>query len=133
VAVDRMYRQGDVLLVAVGGVPAGASPVGRRGGRLVLAYGEATGHAHTIDSDDAALFDGGPTERPVVSRGDSSNSFILAVRPEAARSVYLDVRGVEPVLLRHQEHDSILVDPGTYRVVRQREYAPRAAPRPVAD
>ena len=107
-AIDRMYRQGDVLLVAVDGVPPGASSVGRDGGRLVLAYGEATGHAHTIESDHAALLATGP-------------------------GVFLDVRGPEPVMLVHQEHESIAVDPGTYRVVRQREYTPRAAPQWVAD
>jgi hypothetical protein len=29
-----------------------------------------------------------------------------------------------PVTLEHQEHDPIVIPPGAYRVIRQREYAP---------
>jgi hypothetical protein len=32
------------------------------------------------------------------------------------------VRGAAPVALRHEEHDTLAVEPGAYRVVRQREY-----------
>ncbi|SEN13440.1 hypothetical protein [Nonomuraea pusilla] len=46
-----MYRQGDVLIVPVPeeSVPRGMKPQARDArGRLVLAYGEATGHCHAI-------------------------------------------------------------------------------------
>ncbi|MET8861814.1 hypothetical protein ABZW11_02540 [Nonomuraea sp. NPDC004580] len=46
-----MYRQGDILLVPVpeASAPAKMRPEPRDAcGRLVLAYGEATGHAHAI-------------------------------------------------------------------------------------
>jgi hypothetical protein len=39
------YRQGDVLLVAVPAIPEDARPLPRDEGRVVLALGEATGHA----------------------------------------------------------------------------------------
>ena len=45
-----MVRQGDVLLVPVDAIPEAAKPVARDHGRVVLAYGEATGHAHAISS-----------------------------------------------------------------------------------
>lgn len=90
-------RQGDVLLVPVDEIPSQARPVARMGGRAVLAEGEATGHAHAIRSPGASLLEDGE-ER------------------------YLHVRG--PVTLGHEEHAPIVVVPGTYRVVIQREYVP---------
>jgi hypothetical protein len=49
-------RQGDVLLVPIAPsrIPAGRV-VPRDRGRIVLAYGEVTGHAHAIDSATAVL------------------------------------------------------------------------------
>lgn len=103
-------RQGDVLLVAVPAIPQAARPVPRVGGRIVLAYGEATGHAHTIRAREATL---------------------LAVGDERF------LRVAAPVELGHEEHASIAVPPGTYRVVIQREYVPRSISgtpwRPVVD
>lgn len=40
-------RQGDVLLVAVAALPSDCAEVPPEGQRLVLAHGEATGHAYT--------------------------------------------------------------------------------------
>jgi hypothetical protein len=90
-------RQGDVLLVPVDEVPDGARPRGRVDGRVVLAEGEVTGHAHAIRSTGATL----------LGAGDER---------------YLRV--TTPVTLDHEEHSPIEVAPGTYRVVIQREYVP---------
>ena len=44
-----LYRQGDVLLRAIDAIPDSATfTVERDAGRIVLAYGEVTGHAHAI-------------------------------------------------------------------------------------
>ena len=43
-----MFRQGDVLVVPVDEIPTGLKKVPREQGRLVLAHGEATGHAHVV-------------------------------------------------------------------------------------
>ena len=104
-----LLRQEDVLLMPIDGLPKGVVPVEPRNGRLVLADGEATGHAHAVPERRAGahLFAGGALTR--TSR--------------AAR--YLLVKG-EPAMLVHEEHDPIAVPAGAYRVVRQREYEPRA-------
>jgi hypothetical protein len=102
-----MYRQGDVLVVAFEGIPRRAKSVDRDRGRVVLAYGEATGHAHAIADPGAALL-------------------------QHEDELYLRVTAAGGVGLRHEEHDTIVVPPGSYRVVRQREYAPEA-PHVVAD
>src|SRR5262245_66590796 len=100
-AVPRgLIRQGDVLLVPVSKLPDGARPVGS--GRLVLAEGEATGHAHVVDDASASLHR----------------------EPWFSGRIYLDVEGGGPVFLVHEEHDPLAVPGGLYEVRRQREYAP---------
>jgi hypothetical protein len=107
---QHQYRQGDILLVSLRTPPEHVTrDVERSGGRLILAEGEATGHAHTIISESAEL-----------------------VTSDQAAELYLLVHGDEPVELLHQEHDAITIAPGTYKVVRQREYTPEAI-RQVAD
>jgi hypothetical protein len=102
-----MYRQGDVLVVAINAIPRRAKPVDRDRGRVVLAYGEVTGHAHAIADSGAALL-------------------------QHEDDQYLRVTAAGGVGLKHEDHDTIEVPRGDYRVVRQREYAPEA-PRVVAD
>jgi hypothetical protein len=101
------YRQGDVLLVRVAERDlAEARRIERIEGRIILAYGEVTGHAHAIDAALAELFE------------------------ERDGTLYLKLDG--PAALTHEEHGAIELDPGIYRVVRQREYSPEAI-RQVAD
>lgn len=91
-------RQGDVLLVpADGGLPPEARVLPRSGGRVVLAEGEATGHAHAIRGAGTTLHAVGDTRLLVVTA---------------------------PVILDHEEHAPLVVEPGTYEVVIQREYVP---------
>ena len=51
-----MYRQGDVLLVRDDAASVDGTEVARDQGHVVLAYGEATGHAHAIASKAATLY-----------------------------------------------------------------------------
>jgi hypothetical protein len=129
-----LIRQGDVLLVPVDPELANGEAVQRRrdvprvGGRLVLVEGETTGHAHAILDTHARLeVQEFGEHRPVwINRGVWSGSRIV-----------LFVEDV-PATLEHEEHDPLLVAPGSYEVRRQREYAPasdqqRAGWRTVAD
>ena len=104
-----MYRQGDVLIVPVKSIPKAIEPVEREAGRVVLAHGEVTGHAHAIKNKRAALF-----------------------RDPKLAAIFMRVSGDVPVALEHDEHDTIQIPPGNYRVIRQREYSPEAI-RNVAD
>jgi hypothetical protein len=106
-----LIRQGDLLLVPVADLPEDARVIRR--GRLVLARGEATGHAHVVEDDRAFLHDLGWAW--------------------AGDEVYLSVVGDAPVSLVHEEHDTLVVSPGVYEVRRQREYAPRERFRRVSD
>ena len=109
VAKRGLIRQGDLLLVPVSGLPERASLV--RSGRVVLAEGEATGHAHVVDNNGASLHR-------------------LAWRSEVS---HLGVEGAEPVFLVHEEHDRLVVPAGVYEVRRQREYAPSGRSGRVSD
>lgn len=104
-----MYRQGDVLIVSVKSIPHTVDPVDRENGRVVLAHGEVTGHAHAIKDQRAALF-----------------------RDLKLGAIFMNVGGDAPVALEHDEHDTIAIPPGNYQVIRQREYSPEAI-RNVAD
>lgn len=103
-----MYRQGDVLIVPADRVPADQKRQPRDAGRVVLAYGEVTGHAHAIRDVGAELY------------GSDLDARFLEVLAEG---------GVELV---HEEHATITIPPGAYRVIRQREYSPESE-RWVAD
>lgn len=93
-----MWAQGDVLVVAVDAVPPAAVPVAPEGDRYILARGEATGHHHSIRI--------GPTV--AMFRDDGGGGGTFYVRAEA------------PAMLEHQEHATIALPPGSYRVARQR-------------
>jgi len=105
----KTYRQGDVLLIEQplprSWLPARLSRVARDAGRLVLAYGEVTGHAHVIDAPEAEA----------VQLSDQDNGRFLKLMSDAP--------------LVHEEHDTIKVPKGTYRVVQQEQFVPDPATR----
>lgn len=68
---------------------------GQQERNAILAYGEATGHHHKLVGS------------------------VETMREQGEISMF---RVVESTPLVHQEHDTITVEPGVYRVVRQREY-----------
>jgi hypothetical protein len=90
-------RQGDVLLVRVAADLSSATDLPRDGGRVILAYGEVTGHAHAIREPHAVL-------RLLDGRR------------------YLDAP--RPFVVEHEEHAPVSLDVGTYEIVIQREYVP---------
>lgn len=103
-------RQGDVLIVPTTPPTTALTPVARDHGRIVLAYGEVTGHAHAITDPDAQLL-----------TDDTGRRFIQVL---ADAGVTLD----------HEEHSTIVLPAGWYEVVGQREYTSADMPaRAVAD
>jgi hypothetical protein len=106
--IPWMIRQGDVLMIAVDAIPNDAVEQPRdESDRVVLAYGEATGHGHALHEPGVAML------------------------RAANQEVFLRV--LEPSTLVHEEHDRIAIPPGLYRVVRQREWSDADKPTRVAD
>jgi hypothetical protein len=91
------------MIAAVAALPEQAQP--RPG--LILARGEITGHGHRIASPDTA------------DLWEAHGELYLRVTAESAYIV-------------HEEHRTITLPRGTYRVWMQREYTPQAI-RPVRD
>ena len=100
-----LYRQGDVLLVPVEDVPEGAKR--RRPKRVIIAEGEVTGHVHELVGGKVDVYEA----------------------PDA-RAVFVKIMGSPE--LQHAEHATQTIEPGVYRIVRQREYSPEEI-RQVAD
>lgn len=110
----QLYRQGDILIRRIDRIPLrGRAVADGAARRLVLAHGEATGHAHVIEArpDEARI-------RKGVVDGGQERTFLEVLAPS--------------VRLAHDEHATVDLPRGDYEVVRQREYTPEA-PRRVAD
>lgn len=101
----KMYRQGDVLLIPTKSIPPRAEPAPLENGRIILAHGEVTGHAHAITA--------------------------TATVQKLAHDGVEYLRASDTVMLTHEEHETIAVAPGTYRIQIQREYTPEAIRRVV--
>lgn len=105
----NIYRQGDVLIRQVTKIPNGAKAKKNKG-RIVLAYGEVTGHAHAIAEPQAKEY--------------------TMEQAEGVVRRFLDVASGADV--KHEEHATIQLPPGFYEIIQQREYTPEAI-RNVAD
>lgn len=104
----KIYRQGDILFVEVSDpAPDESQPVARESGRIIIARGESTGHAHAIVSQQAKLL-----SNPALNM----------------RWIVADA----PAEVVHEEHATITLPPGVWQVVQQREYTPQAV-RTIAD
>jgi hypothetical protein len=89
-------------------IPKGLKRVPLENGRVILAHGEVTGHAHAVV---------GEVELLAADLADLESRFL---RVEAEAQVV------------HEEHSTITLAPGDYQVLRQREYQDDA-PAYVAD
>lgn len=96
----KLFRQGDVKILEVAEIPEGLKPVPLEAGRVILAHGEVTGHAHAVVGD-VELFESDIAEM---------------------RQRFLRVESEAQVV--HEEHDTISLPPGLYEIDIQREYTP---------
>lgn len=100
-AAPFCVRQGDVLLVDAayrGDKFVSGQPVESADGRIVLAFGEVTGHAHVVAAGDRA-------KKPVLR--DVQAERYLQVLSEAT--------------IRHEEHSPIILREGRYQQAFQTE------------
>ena len=91
----KQARQGDIWFER-SSIPATAKQK-KVDSKIVLAYGEATGHAH------------------VVTNFDEVDMFV-----DANGDIFLSSQ--KPITIEHNKHGTIVLDPGEYNVTRQREY-----------
>lgn len=99
-------RQGDVMLERIAELPKNVKRVNAENGRLIVARGEVTGHAHAVAEEMGEMY------------VDESGRIYLQIETETE--------------IKHEEHAAIPLPPGVYVYTPQREYTPDAI-RNVAD
>ena len=112
--IKNQFAHGDVLITAIKNTTAGIQPLAADNGRVILAHGEVTGHAHALPADRVNAF---------YKEGDDIG---ISGGPS-----YIEVVKEAPVT--HEEHAAISLAPGKYEIIRQREYDMLAGVRRVAD
>lgn len=131
--IEGQYRQGDVLIQeatlpwAMSEIEAATRDVSkfkkvpREAGRVVLAHGEVTGHAHAIEARNCSLYAEDSTRAaPDVMHALArlGGGMTGALIPDRI------LKASKPVELKHEEHATIALK-GKDHVVRiQREYTP---------
>lgn len=101
-----MFRHGDLLIRPIAAIPEGAKREKRKGD-IILALGEATGHAHRIKTPGAMTWILGDTRYLVAPAGGAA--------------------------LTHEEHAAIVLPAGAHEIIPQRVYRPHALPERVVD
>lgn len=100
---QNQAAQGDFLITRIEALPSGAEPVAPVDDAAVIAHSE-TGHHHTVDANAATLYR----------------------LPEKLYEAFLVVD--RPTTIKHHRdwdtHEPLQVEPGVYRINRQREYVP---------
>jgi hypothetical protein len=94
------FRQGDVMLEKISALPAKVKRVPAEGGRLIVARGEVTGHAHAVAEEMGEMY------------VDESGRIYLQIETETE--------------IVHEEHGAIPLPVGVYVYTPQREYHPEA-------
>jgi hypothetical protein len=101
-----LYRQGDVLMKRITKLPQGER---KKRENATLAYGEVTGHSHRVAVEDRALAE------------------VLEIDK---RGLYVHVSEngihIEGIHIVHEEHGTIALPPGDYKITIQREWNPEA-------
>jgi hypothetical protein len=93
----KMYRQGDLLFKLVERVPKGKK---RASGHIL--EGEVTGHIHRV------------------AEANLGQAEVL----DCDTGLFMRVSGEGGVSIVHEDHNTLVLPPGNYEVVRQREYTP---------
>lgn len=92
----QWYQQGDVIIEPSQGLPSDAKTVAPKNGLLVLAEGELTGHKHAIEDIGGVEF------------VEKDGMFYFTNK--------------KPVTVKHEEHKTQVIPPGTWQVRGVKEY-----------
>jgi len=106
----KVIRQGDVMLVPIAAIPEKVRPAAPENGRYIIAHGEVTGHHHSFRMTDTIT----------MFREDGSGGGLF-------------LNATAPAALEHQEHTTLNLEPGAWKVVRQRTATSTGLSRRVAD
>ena len=91
-----IIQQGDVIIESVDTIPSDAKTGKLKAGNIILAEGETTGHAHRISDVEGVVF------------REKDGMFYLVNKEE--------------LTVNHEEHKTVVIPPGIWRVRKVREY-----------
>ena len=100
-----LIRQGDVMFIPIASLPQGSR---RKRDNGTVAYGEVTGHSHTLVEEDR-------TRAEVLEIGEG---LYVQVSKDGIR--------IAGAVFEHEEHLPVTLPPGDYEIRIQREYSPEA-------
>ena len=102
--------QGDVCLIPVKALPKNVKAQVANSGRHVIAYGELTGHAHSVLADRSALY----------VTDDEKQEMYLVINDLVGEDTYLEHGTLAAP--ENRDHAAIKLEPIVYKVGRQQEY-----------
>lgn len=108
------YRQGDIFFTKVKSIPKTAKIKKDK----IVAYGEATGHHHRFSESHATLLDDGFDVYIEIKPG------VPDMTDAEFEKLIQDSIPPKGAALKHEEHGTIILPPGKYKVTYQREYTP---------
>jgi hypothetical protein len=101
----KYKQQGDVIIQTVTTIPAEATPIEG----ATLALGEFSGHHHT-------LFDTAEADAPKSFNPTQLGALTSVKLFEIAKTGDKFAKIEETVFLKHQEHKTIRIEPGLYKI-----------------
>ena len=126
-----MFRQGDVLIRRIQRIPQGAKRQVTEG-RIVLAYGEVTGHCHVLheEAGDYKVKQADGTVAIVTTKGGKAvayeNNGYIHIEGEVALLHTSGIADIHVQPAQTTDHYGQILLPGDYERIIQREYAPEA-------
>jgi len=100
----KQYRQGDLLIEEVNSIPGNLKKTKNN----ILARGEGSNHIHVIDKENVDIYE----------NDDLITTHYLKIWNKA------EIKHINENTGSQAEHNSIILDTGDYRIIRQREYNP---------
>ena len=110
----NLYRHGDLLITRINAVPQNAINISSK----IIAEGEVSGHKHKlVGQATVRIITGKDVGHTIIERVESGDVSINRI-PELYFSASEDVK------LTHEEHKTLELPRGSYKVTKEREFNP---------
>ena len=110
----NLYRHGDLLITRINAVPQSAINISSK----IIAEGEVSGHKHTlVGQATVRILPGREAGHKIIERVERGHVSINRI-PELYFSASEDVK------LTHEEHKTLELPRGSYKVTKEREFNP---------
>ena len=112
--MHNLYRHGDLLITRINAVPQSAINISSK----IIAEGEVSGHKHKlVGQATVRIITGKEVNHTIIERVESGDVSINRI-PELYFSASEDVK------LTHEEHKTLELPKGSYKVTKEREFNP---------